>query len=235
MTDQYPTTEAACAEKARTNRAMFNRIARRYDVLNRLISMGLDARWRRLLVARCAIEPGMRALDLCTGTGDVARALAKQGAEVVGLDASEEMLAIARAREDGNDYVHGDALALPFPDDSFDAVTIAFGNRNVASLERLYAEMRRVAKPGGRVVSLEINRPASPLLAGLFFAYFTRVPGLLARCCGVDPAAYAYLAESVRQYPDVATVTGIMTDAGLHNITVDRLLGGIAVIHRGIV
>jgi demethylmenaquinone methyltransferase/2-methoxy-6-polyprenyl-1,4-benzoquinol methylase len=233
MTDQYPTTEAARAEKARVNRAMFNRIARRYDILNRLISMGLDARWRRLLVERCAIEPGMRALDLCTGTGDVARSLRRVGVEVVGLDASEEMLAVARAREDGIEYIHGDALALPFPDGSFDAVTIAFGNRNVASLQRLYAEMRRVAKPGGRVVSLEINRPSSPLLASLFFTYFTRVPGLLARLCGVDPAAYAYLAASVRQYPDIATVTGIMTEAGLREITVDRLLGGISVIHRG--
>jgi demethylmenaquinone methyltransferase/2-methoxy-6-polyprenyl-1,4-benzoquinol methylase len=234
MPEQYPTTEAGRREKAQRNRLMFDRIARRYDLLNRLISLGMDARWRRVLVRRCALAPGMRVLDLCTGTGDVARALARSGAEVIGLDASGEMLAMARAREDGLTYVQGDALALPFPDGTFDAVTIAFGNRNVASLDRLYAEMRRVAKPGGRVVSLEINRPPFRPLAGLFFLYFTQVPQLLARCCGVDPGAYAYLAESVRQYPDADTVAGIMTAAGLREISIDRLMGGIAVIHRGI-
>jgi len=233
MTEQYPTTDDGREEKARVNRAMFDRIARRYDRLNRLISLGMDARWRRALVERCALAPGLRALDLCTGTGDVARALARTGAEVIGLDASGEMLAAARARADGLTYVRGDALALPFPDGTFDAVTIAFGNRNVASLERLYAEMRRVAKPGGRVVSLEINRPPSPLLAGSFFLYFTRVPQLLARLCGADPAAYAYLAESVRQYPDPEAVAHIMSGAGLRDITIDRMLFGIAVIHCG--
>jgi demethylmenaquinone methyltransferase/2-methoxy-6-polyprenyl-1,4-benzoquinol methylase len=231
--EQYPASEAARMEKARVNRAMFDRIAQRYDVLNGLVSLGLDAGWRQRLAAQCAVGPGARCLDLCTGTGAVARVLARAGADVVGLDASAEMLALAATR--GVACVRGDALRLPFPDQTFDAVTIAFGNRNVASLEGLYAEMRRVAKPGGRVVSLEINRPPSALLARLFFLYFANVPRLLARLVGVDPGAYAYLADSVRRYPDAGTVAAIMTAAGLREITIDRLFGGIAVIHRGVV
>jgi demethylmenaquinone methyltransferase/2-methoxy-6-polyprenyl-1,4-benzoquinol methylase len=233
--DQYPGTAEERAEKARTNREMFDGIAHRYDLLNRIMSLGLDRRWRKRLVALCAVQEGDRCLDLCCGTGDVTRLLARTGADAIGLDASAGMLVVARQR--GGErigYVEGDALHLPFPDDSFDAVTIAFGNRNVASLEMLYAEMRRVAKPGGRVVSLEINRPTSPVLATLFFLYFAHVPPLIARLLGADPSAYLYLPESVRRYPSPEHVADIMRGAGWQEILIERHLGGAIILHRGL-
>jgi len=233
--DQYPATESGRREKARANRAMFDGIARRYDLLNRVMSLGLDARWRRRQVDLCAARPDSRCLDLCCGTGDVARELARRGAAVIGLDASAGMLAMARRRcGETIALVRGDALCLPFPDDSFDAVTIAFGNRNVASLHGLYAEMRRVAKSGGRVVSLEINRPASPWLQWAFLLYFSRLPAFFARLLGSDPSAYEYLPESVRRYPEPAAVAAIMRDAGLREVCIERHLGGIISIHVGI-
>jgi len=233
--DQFPTTPEGRNEKACANRAMFDRIAPRYDLLNRVISLGIDQRWRRRLVALCEIAQGACCLDLCCGTGDVTRMLARQGAQVVGLDASENMLAIARAHGgDGISYAQGDALSLPYPDASFDAVTIAFGNRNVAGLDLLYREMRRVTKPGGRVVSLEINRPSSALFAGLFFLYFTHIPVLLARLFGAEATAYRYLPVSVRRYPSPEQVAEIMRASGLYAVEFERHLGGIFVLHRGI-
>jgi len=213
---------------------MFDGIARRYDLLNRVMSLGLDRRWRRRLVDWCDIGAGARCLDLCCGTGDVARELVSRGARVIGLDASAGMLSVARARQpESIILVRGDALRLPFPDAVFDAVTIAFGNRNVADLSALYGEMRRVAKPGGRIVSLEIHRPAARWLEGLFFLYFAHLPALFARALGADPAAYTYLPDSVRRYPDPDTVTAIMRDAGLHDVQARAYLGGIIVLHRG--
>ncbi|MHB0939546.1 MAG: ubiquinone/menaquinone biosynthesis methyltransferase [Armatimonadota bacterium] len=233
--DQYPTTESGRREKARVNRAMFDGIARRYDLLNRVMSLGLDARWRRRQVDLCAVGPGSRCLDVCCGTGDVARALARRGAATVGLDASAGMLAVARERV-GEEIalVRGDALRMPFPDDTFDALTIAFGNRNVASLSGLFTEMRRVAKPGGRIVSLEINRPAAPWLQWAFLVYFSRLPALFARLLGSDPSAYEYLPESVKCYPNPAAVAEIMREAGLHDVCVLPSFGGVVVIHVGI-
>jgi len=214
---------------------MFDGIARRYDLLNRVMSLGLDARWRRRQVELCAVGPGARCLDVCCGTGDVARELARRGAAVIGLDASAGMLAVARQRVgQGIALVRGDALRLPFPDNVFDAVTIAFGNRNVAGLPALYGEMRRVAKPGGRVVSLEINRPASPWLQWAFLLYFSRLPALFARLLGSNPSAYEYLPESVRRYPDPAAVAQIMHDAGLRDIRIFPSFGRVVVIHVGI-
>lgn len=233
MTEQYPVTEAGQHAKAQANRAMFDGIASRYDLLNGFMSLGLDRGWRRRLVDLCAVGRGSHCLDLCCGTGAVAREMTSRGARVIGLDASGAMVAAARARG-GAEFVQGDALAMPFAARIFDVVTIAFGNRNVASLERLYAEMRRVAKPGGRVASLEINRPSSPLLCRLFFLYFARVPALLARLCGADPAAYTYLPASVMAYPSPEEVAAIMQQAGLTGITIERHLGGAVVIHRGI-
>jgi demethylmenaquinone methyltransferase/2-methoxy-6-polyprenyl-1,4-benzoquinol methylase len=234
--EQYPTNEEGRQAKAAANRAMFDGIASRYDCMNRLMSLGQDRIWRRRLVDLGQVVPGMRGLDLCCGTGDVARELARRGASVVGLDASEAMLAVAGARGgEGITWVQGDALAIPFSDDSFDVATIAFGNRNVTDLATLYAEMRRVVVPGGRVLSLEINRPASPLPAALFPLYFAHVPALLARVLGVDPAAYRYLPDSVRRYPDPDAVAAIMATTGLRDIVITRLLGGIIVIHCGVV
>lgn len=231
---QYPVDEAGRRAKARANRAMFDGIATRYDVLNRLMSLGLDGHWRRRLADLCILTPGARCLDLCCGTGDVARELLRRGARVAALDASAGMLTAAQRKAENIMLVRGDALALPFATDAFDAVTIAFGNRNVASLETLYAEMRRVVKPGGRVVSLEISRPAHPALDSLFFLYFSRLPALFARLLGADPAAYHYLPESVRRYPSSDRVADIMRAAGLREVHYERHLGGVVVLHRGV-
>ena len=233
--DQYPATETGRREKARVNRAMFDGIAARYDLLNRLMSLGLDQHWRKKLVECCAVTPGMRCLDLCCGTGDVMRALARCGARVVGVDASARMLAVARGSVAASTcLVHGDALRLPFATATFDAVTIAFGNRNVANLAALYTEMRRVSRPGGHVASLEISRPTWPLLNGLFFLYFAHLPAVLARLLGADPAAYRYLPASVRQYPSPDAVAEIMRGAGLREVRYQAYLGGIVVIHHGV-
>lgn len=232
---QYPATNAGQRAKARANRAMFDAVARRYDLLNGVMSFGLDAGWRRRLVELSAVGPGSRALDLCTGTGGVARLLAQHGAQVVGLDASFAMLAHAQCAENAPvAYVQGDALQLPFPADRFDAVTIAFGNRNVASLPALYQEMRRVARPGGRIASLEITGPTTPWLRALFFLYFTHLPPLIARLLGTNSAAYAYLPDSVRRYPAPPAVAAIMREAGLRDVAIYPLLAGAVVIHVGV-
>ncbi len=231
--DQFPSTEIERRAKAQANRVMFDRIAHRYDLLNGVMSLGMDDRWRRRLVAGCAVTPGARCLDLCCGTGDVARALSRRGGEVIGVDASAGMLAVACARADAHiDYVQADVLRLPFPAQTFDVVTIAFGNRNVASLSGLYAEMRRVAKPGGRIASLEIHRPDAEWLTGLFFLYFAYLPSLVARLVGADPSAYRYLPESVRQYPRAGEVAAIIEAAGLHDVQMVTALGGIIAMHR---
>jgi len=233
--EQYPASEEGRQRKARANRAMFDGIAHRYDLLNRLVSLGLDACWRRRLVDLCAVGEGCRCLDLCCGTGDVTHELARRGAQAIGLDASGRMLAVAQARKaHGMTFVQGDALALPFPDATFDAITIAFGNRNVASLETLYTEMRRVAKPGGHIASLEISRPPSTLLALPFFLYFSLLPAILARLCGADPAAYHYLPESVKQYPSAERVAEIMRNAGLREVRYHAHFGGIIALHVGV-
>jgi demethylmenaquinone methyltransferase/2-methoxy-6-polyprenyl-1,4-benzoquinol methylase len=233
--EQYPTTQHGRQAKARANRAMFDAIARRYDSLNGLMSLGLDRGWRRRLVNLCALAPGDRCLDLCCGTGAVTRELARLGAWTVGVDASAEMLAIAHGVPAvGVQFVQGDALQLPFPPAAFDVVTIAFGNRNVANLAALFAEMARVCKPGGRIVSLEISPPPAPLWRGLFFAYFTRGPIWLARLLGADPSAYRYLAESVRAYPNPHAVAALMTEAGLTAVEVHCALGGALAWHRGV-
>ena len=233
--EQYPSSEEGQRAKARDNEAMFDRIAHRYDVLNRLISFGLDARWRRRMVDLCLLGEGMESLDLCCGTGDVTRECHRRGARASGVDASEAMLAVARRRSSSDiTYLHGDALALPFADATFDAVTIAFGNRNVASLPKLYGEMARVTRAGGRVASLEITAPTPRWLSALFFAYFGNVPPLLARLLCVDLTAYQYLPASVALYPPAETVTAIMQQAGLRDIHCERHLAGSITIHCGV-
>lgn len=234
MSQQYPDDEIAQQKKARDNREMFEAIAPRYDMLNNLLSFGLESRWRRRLIDLCQLQSGNDLLDLCCGTGDVTREAARRGATVIGLDASEAMLDVARKNSPAAiTYLMGDALSLPFCDNSFDAVTIAFGNRNVVSLCRLYSEMTRVAKSGGRVVSLEITSPANPLLRALFFSYFRTIPPLAARLARVDVAAYQYLPASVAVYPASEAVSEIMRQAGLHDVTFEHHLAGAITIHSG--
>lgn len=219
-------------------RAMFDRIAPRYDLLNRAMTAGLDGRWRAAAAGAADLAAGDRALDCCTGTGDLALALAQRvtgSGEVVGIDFSEEMLARARAKaaERGVavEFRAGDALALPFPDGRFDAATVAFGIRNVSDLDLGIAEMARVVRPGGRVVILEITTPAR--LRGFYEVWFDRVIPRLGRLLGRDGAAYSYLPASVRRFPEPAALAARMSAAGLRDIRWRLFAGGIVALHHG--
>lgn len=218
--------------------AMFDRIAPRYDCLNRAMTVGLDGRWRRAAAAAADLAAGDRALDCCTGTGDLALALAQRvtpSGSVVGVDFAEEMLAQARAKAAARgatvDFRQADALDLPFPDDAFDAATVAFGIRNVSDLDRGIAEMVRVVRPGGRVVILEITTPAR--LRVFYELWFDRVVPQLGRLLGRDGAAYSYLPASVRRFPEPAALAAHMAAGGLADVRWRRLAGGIIALHHG--
>jgi demethylmenaquinone methyltransferase / 2-methoxy-6-polyprenyl-1,4-benzoquinol methylase len=211
-------------------RAMFDRIAPVYDVMNRVMTAGLDRSWRRLAAA-AVVRPGDRVLDACCGTGDLAIAAEREGGVVTGLDFSERMLEQARRKSHSIDWVQGDMLALPFPDASFDAVTVGFGVRNVDGLERGLAELRRVLRPGGRLAILEITHP-SGALRPFFTVWFDRIVPALGK---VLPGgkAYTYLPASVRRFPDADGLAALMEDAGFRDLAV-RLLGGtIVALHTG--
>jgi demethylmenaquinone methyltransferase/2-methoxy-6-polyprenyl-1,4-benzoquinol methylase len=217
---------------------MFNRIAPRYDLLNRLMTGGLDRTWRAAAADAADLGAGARALDLCTGTGDLALALAarvKPGGEVVGTDFAEAMLerALAKAAARGAPvrFELADALALPFPDDSFDAATVAFGARNLADLDAGLREMARVVRPGGRVVVLEITTPAR--LRPFYELWFDRLVPRLGALVARDRAAYSYLPASVRRFPDPAGLAARMAAAGLGEVRWRRFAGGIVALHHG--
>jgi demethylmenaquinone methyltransferase/2-methoxy-6-polyprenyl-1,4-benzoquinol methylase len=212
-------------------RRMFDRIAPVYDLMNRLMTAGLDQRWRRLTV-RETVAPGDRVLDACCGTGDLAIAARRAGAgEVVGLDFSERMLERARRKEPKVEWVHGDLLELPFGEESFDAATVGFGVRNVDGLERGLAELRRVLRPGGRVGILEITRPRGPLR--LFYRLWFDV--LIPAAGKILPGgkAYTYLPASVRRFPGPDELAALMRAAGFEDVSYRRLAGGIVALHVG--
>jgi demethylmenaquinone methyltransferase/2-methoxy-6-polyprenyl-1,4-benzoquinol methylase len=213
-------------------RAMFDRIAGVYDVMNSVMTAGLHHHWRERAVDLARVGPGSRALDVATGTGDLAIALASRGAEVVGSDFSEGMLARARAKSSAVRWEQGNALALPYADGEFDAATVGFGARNFADLNRGLAEMARVVKPGGRVVVLEITSPQKPPLSWFFHAWFDRVVPKLGRLAG-DPDAYTYLPSSVRRFPGPEELARRMAGAGLRDVRWILTAGGIIAIHAG--
>jgi demethylmenaquinone methyltransferase / 2-methoxy-6-polyprenyl-1,4-benzoquinol methylase len=202
--------------------AMFDRIAPVYDAMNRLMTAGLDRRWRRL-TAEAVVRPGDRVLDACCGTGDLSVAGRAAGGEVVGLDFSEAMLARARRKAPDLEWVRGDLLDLPFPDGSFDAATIGFGIRNVPDLEAGLRELVRVVRPGGRLGCLEITRPRGALRP-FFRLWFD---GLVPLAGKVLPGgeAYTYLPASVRRFPGPDDLAGAMRRAGFDDVGW-RLLGG---------
>jgi demethylmenaquinone methyltransferase/2-methoxy-6-polyprenyl-1,4-benzoquinol methylase len=216
---------------------MFDRIAPRYDLLNRAMTAGLDGRWRRAAAAAADLAAGDRALDVCTGTGDLAFALADRvtaSGEVVGVDFAERMLERAREKAGARPGVRfevADALALPFGDDAFDAATVAFGIRNVDDLDRGLAEMARVVRPGGRVVILEITTPAR--MRRFYEVWFDRVVPRLGRLLGRDAAAYSYLPASVRRFPPPPELAARMAAAGLRDVRWRPLAFGIVAIHHG--
>jgi demethylmenaquinone methyltransferase / 2-methoxy-6-polyprenyl-1,4-benzoquinol methylase len=218
--------------------AMFDRIAGVYDVMNSVMTAGLHHRWRERAADLARLSSGGRALDVATGTGDLALALARRvgpSGEVVGSDFSDGMLARAREKAAGVPGVrfeHADALALPYEDQSFDAATVGFGARNFGDLARGLAEMVRVVRPGGRVVVLEITTPTRPPLSTFFSLWFDRVVPLMGRLAA-DPEAYEYLPRSVKRFPGPAALAGLLRDAGLEDVRWILTAGGIIALHHG--
>jgi demethylmenaquinone methyltransferase/2-methoxy-6-polyprenyl-1,4-benzoquinol methylase len=209
-------------------RTMFDRIAPVYDVMNRVMTAGLDQRWRRQTV-RAVVRPGDRVLDAACGTGDLAIIAAKHGASVTGLDFSEQMLVRARRKAPELEWLQGDLLQLPFPDDSFDAATVGFGIRNVEDLQRGIDELRRVLKPGGRLAILEITRPRGPLR--IFYSlWFDRVVPLLGKVLP-GGSAYSYLPASVKRFPGPDALAERFT--GFDDVTYRLFAGGIVALHTG--
>lgn len=220
---------------------LFAAIARRYDLLNDLQSLGLHRRWKRQLVQLAQVTPGARALDVCCGTGDIARRLAKAGAEAVGLDFSERMLEVARAKarhpkSEGRNprFICGDAQQLPFGNEEFDVVTVGYGLRNLASWETGLREMARVAKPGGRLLILDFGKPANPLWRGLYFGYLRLAVPVLGRLFAGSADAYGYILESLRHYPAQLGVAAKLCELGLIDVQTINLLGGAMSIHRAV-
>ena len=216
-------------------RAMFDRIAGVYDAMNTVMTAGLHHRWRERAVELAEVGPGSSVIDVATGTGDLAIALARAtapGGEVVGCDFSEPMLARARRKAPELRFEWADALSLPYASDRFDAATVGFGARNFSDLPRGIEEMVRVVAPGGRVVILEITQPTREPLASFYRGWFDRAVPALGRIAG-DSAAYSYLPSSVARFPSPHELAGVMDRCGLRRIRYVLTAGGIIALHVG--
>ena len=231
--------DAGAARAAKVN-DLFARIARRYDLINDLQSFGLHRSWKRRVAELAAVQPGQQALDLCCGTGDIAAALARRGAATTGLDFSPQMLEVAAQRQrnlksqiSNLKFIQGDAQQLPFPENSFDIVTVGYGLRNLTRWERGLDEMRRVAKPGARLIVLDFGKPANALWRAVYFAHLKMsVPLIGLLFCG-NASAYAYILESLKHYPAQLAVADKMRQLQLTNVRVINLLGGAMAINYG--
>lgn len=234
--------EAALEEREQYVQDLFRRVAPRYDFLNRLLSFRRDVAWRRFTARQAGLGPGGSVLDVATGTGDLAFDLAavvgREG-RVVGLDLTEEMLVRARRKADklglGDvcTFVQGNALDLPFGENEFDAATIAFGLRNVVDRERCLLEMKRVVRPGGRVLVLEFSRPVWPAFRQVYLLYFRYVLPWIGRLIQGDPDTYRYLPETVLAFPDQEALAAMMRELGFRNVRYHNLTGGICALHIG--
>jgi demethylmenaquinone methyltransferase / 2-methoxy-6-polyprenyl-1,4-benzoquinol methylase len=218
-------------------RAMFDRIAGVYDVMNTVMTAGLHHQWRTRAVDLARVGPGTRALDVATGTGDLAIELARRvapGGEVIGSDFSDGMLERAREKDPAIRWEHADALALPYGDDEFRAATVGFGARNFGDLETGIGEMARVVAPGGKVVVLEITTPTKPPLSTFFSLWFDRVIPLVGKVAA-DSQAYSYLPSSVRRFPGPEGLGAVLAGAGLTDVRWILTAGGIIALHVGTV
>jgi len=231
------------ARRASRVNDLFAAVAPHYDLINDLQSFGMHRHWKRRLTQLARVRHGEHALDLCCGTGDVAFVLADQGARVVGLDFSAPMLAVAQTRGRsqaasaeafGNpQFLQGDAMKIPFADDSFDMVTIAYGLRNLANLEQGLLEMWRVARPGGRLLALDFGKPDNPVWRSLYFGYLKRFVPLFGRLFCGDSETHAYILESLQHYPAQQGVAARLRELQCGGIRIVTLLGGVMSINYG--
>jgi ubiquinone/menaquinone biosynthesis methyltransferase len=219
--------------KRRYNARLFATIAGRYDFITRLLSYGRDQAWKRELMARAAIRPGERVLDLATGTGDLALAATAAGALVAGLDLAPRMIRLARAKQGAPAvrFLVGDMTNLPLPPASVDVVTTGYGLRNVPDLDRAIAEIARVLRPGGRFLSLDFERPAHAAWRRAYFAYLTVVGATVGTVLHGDPDTYRYIPASLARYPGAEVVAGRLRAAGFASAEVVPRMGGFMAIH----
>jgi len=229
--------------KARAEKVqqLFSAIARRYDLINDLQSFRLHRRWKKRLVGLANVRVGETALDLCCGTGDIAFALAENGADVVGVDFSDAMLAVAENKSANRQspianpqFLRGDALNIPFPDKSFDAVTIGYGLRNLADWKLGLKEMCRVAKPGARIVSLEFGKPDNAAWRKIYFCYLRFPVPLFGRLFCKNAEAYAYILQSLKNFPAQNGIAAAMRELKLENVRVQNFFGGVMSINYGV-
>ncbi|GAA1135576.1 demethylmenaquinone methyltransferase [Nocardioides aquiterrae] len=213
-------------------RRMFDAVAKRYDVTNDVLSLGQDRQWRRAVLDAVDPKPGERVLDLAAGTGTSSQPFADRGAEVVPCDFSLGMLRVGKAAKPHLPFTAGDGTRLPFADDTFDAVTISFGLRNIVDPLEGLREMRRVTRPGGRLVVCEFSHPAWPLFRTVYIEYLMRALPPIARAVSSSPDAYVYLAESIRAWPDQEGLAAVIAGAGWRAPEWRNLSGGIVALHR---
>ena len=227
-------------EKTRLVGRVFDSVARRYDVMNDLMSLGIHRLWKRRFVAGCRLRDGQRLLDLAGGTGDIARLASQRGARVSVGDINGAMLRVGRermdeeGRVDGLDWLQVNAEQLPFGNACFDHVTITFGLRNVTHRDQALAEMHRVLKPGGRVHIMEFSKVGLPLLRQIYDTWSFQVLPRIGAAIAGDKESYQYLAESIRRFPDQETLACMLNTAGFENVDWENVSGGICAIHRGV-
>ena len=215
-------------------RRLFHTIAGRYDLITVLLSFGLDRRWKARLADLARVAPGMRALDLACGTGDIAFALAARGARVTGLDITHRMVQLARAKPQASrvsGFVTGDMMTLPFVDAAFDVVTTGYGIRNVPRIEPAIEEIRRVLRPGGVLLSLDFDRPSNALVRGVYLGYLTIVGSALGWFLHRDPDTYRYIPASIARFPGARAVSRMLEQNGFEDSRVIPVLGGLMAIN----
>lgn len=212
--------------------AMFDDVARRYDITNDILSMGQDRRWRRVVLDAVDPQPGEKVLDLAAGTGTSSIPFRDRGAYVVPCDFSIGMLRQGKKQTPNLPFVAGDGTRLPFPDETFDAVTISFGLRNVVNPQLGLSELRRVTRPGGRIVVCEFSSPTWSLFRTVYMEYLMKALPTIARAVSSSPDAYVYLAESIRAWPDQSGLATWLKSAGWSDVAWRNLSGGIVALHR---
>jgi demethylmenaquinone methyltransferase/2-methoxy-6-polyprenyl-1,4-benzoquinol methylase len=228
-------------EKSTYVREMFATIAPKYDVANRVMTAGIDESWRRRAIRELRVDPGGEVLDLCCGTGDLsfANARSDRARRIVGVDFCEPMLKVARERNtefaDRISFIEGDVMALPFEDARFDGATMGFSMRNVVDIGTTLREIRRVLKPGARFVNLDVSKPPNPLWRSLFYFHFYKIVPLLGGLLSGSKSAYAYLPNSLTNFPDADGLAACFVQAGYADVRFVRLLGGIVAVHVGAV